>query len=217
MALDFSDIPTARAAFRQLYNQVQSIFNWTLKGSRLQKVGNGVADDDAATLGQVNTAINTAIDAIKIPATSTDLTLNTLRIIKSITPTTDDTAKIGSGTLAFSDIYGYVLHIVTTAIFEGLTDSLPLKLDNLKLVKSEAINLASIEVSGTLPLGNGGTGGTTAPLARVSLNAGEAKTYTCLITTPLTGSISGAADLVTGAVTGTCTITAGVIQVTITP
>lgn len=220
MPSDFSDIPTARTAFRQLYNQVQSIINWVFNGSRLQKVGNGIADDDAATFGQMNSAISTAVKNISFPTFTLpkDITVDNLFVNKSIQATKDITVPIGTSAKPFTDIYGYVIHAVTSLFMEHLTASLPLKLDVTNSVISEAIKLDSpTEVSGVLPIAAGGTNAITAPLARASLNAGEAKTYTCSITTPLTGTISGSADLITGIVTGTCTITAGVIQVTITP
>lgn len=134
----------------------------------------------------------------------------------------------GSGLDTYSDAGG-ILHRLKTRfialvtfsasfIISGLTTSRPLKLDSTGTAIADKIDLAAptTDIKNTLGLANGGTNGTTAATARTSLNAGNAALYTCSITTPLTGTISGTADLVTGAVTGTCTITAGVIKVTIT-
>lgn len=103
-------------------------------------------------------------------------------------------------------------------IISGLTMSRPLKIDGTGTAVADKIDLAapSTDIKNTLGLANGGTSGTSAATARASLNAGNAATYTCSTTTPLTGTISGTASLITGVVTGTCTITAGTIQVTIT-
>lgn len=85
-----------------------------------------------------------------------------------------------------------------TVTLSALTASKPLHTDGSKNIVSAAINLTT-DVSGDLPIANGGTGAGTASAARIALNAANATTYA--------GTITGTANLITGAVTGTCSVT----------
>ncbi len=98
-----------------------------------------------------------------------------------------------------------------TMVLPSLSASLPLKLDANKIVKAEAISLSGSEVTGTLPVGRGGTGVTTTPPAgAVAHGNGSTLAYTAVGTAgePLlsngTGAPSfGAVSLAGTAVTGT--------------
>lgn len=95
-------------------------------------------------------------------------------------------------------------------VLPSLTASLPLKLDANKLVKAEAISLSGAEVSGTLTVGNGGTGITTTPPAgTVAHGNGATLAYTTVGTAgepllsngagaPAFGSLSLSGTAVTG-------------------
>jgi hypothetical protein len=58
-----------------------------------------------------------------------------------------------------------------------------------------ALNLNSAEVTGTLPLTQGGTGATTAALARTNLGLGSLSTLSSISTTEITNGTVGVADL----------------------
>jgi hypothetical protein len=58
-----------------------------------------------------------------------------------------------------------------------------------------AVNLNSAEVTGTLPLTQGGTGATTAALARTNLGLGSLSTLSSVSTTEITNGTIGIADL----------------------
>jgi hypothetical protein len=58
-----------------------------------------------------------------------------------------------------------------------------------------AVNLNSAEVTGTLPLAQGGTGATTAALARTNLGLGSVSTLSSISTTEITNGTIGVSDL----------------------
>jgi hypothetical protein len=64
--------------------------------------------------------------------------------------------------------------IAAGALLSALSASMPVKTDGSKVLSSGAIDLAGAEVTGTLPLTQGGTSGTSAATARAALGAAQA-------------------------------------------
>lgn len=154
---DFSTIQTARVAFKELYNQVQSIFNWDLKGSRLVNVANGVADTDAVNISQLNQATGITKPTVNpstatpIP-TTTVLNVVTLSVSKAITVTVDNVVDIGATAIALKTVYSHKIQL------KDLTASLPVKTDASKFLITGAIDLSSAEVTGIGTVAKGFTG-----------------------------------------------------------
>ena len=96
-------------------------------------------------------------------------------------------------------------------VLPSLTASLPLKLDANKVVTSAAISLTGSEVTGTLPVGKGGTGiSTTPPAGTVAYGNGTTQAYTAvgtagqpLLSDGTNAPAFGALSLAGSAVTGT--------------
>lgn len=93
-------------------------------------------------------------------------------LIAGYNPVTD-THQLGSITQV-----GGVTTIPSTVRLSGLTASLPVKTDASKNLTAAAINLASAEVTGVLPVANGGSGTSTAFTAGSVVFAGASGTYT---------------------------------------
>jgi hypothetical protein len=158
--IDFTSIEQARTAFRQLYNQVQAILKWDFKGSQLKNIGNGVAEGDAVNVGQLNAAVkNTGTPTVPPAQQSTffnTLTVGTLTIISKIIPQITDTVILGDAINWFQRMY------LKELVCYNSTASQPAKFDVNQILTSGAIDLATAEVTGTLPENKGGTGTTTA-------------------------------------------------------
>jgi hypothetical protein len=158
--LDFTTLTGARAAFKQLYNQVQTFLQWDAKGNQVHNVGDPQTSSDAANLKSVTDAIGALQTALTKAQGSPELKtiIANLVISTSFQPLTDNSVDIGTTALAFKHGYLYALRV------KGLTASLPLKLDSNKDLLSEKIKLANAsgEVQGILDETNGGTGTSTA-------------------------------------------------------
>lgn len=95
-----------------------------------------------------------------------------IRALQATDPVVVSIPSIASNTsfvlanAGYQELFGtWAWNSINSSIyFNALTASLPLKIDSLKKLKSEAINLASTETSGILPIAKGGTNSGTALL-----------------------------------------------------
>jgi hypothetical protein len=192
-------------------------------------VGNATNVATGVTLSGDATISNTgALTLTNSSSTRTNLGLGSLATASAVTSSeiTDATITaadlgVGSVNLASTDVTGTLPLTLggtgaTTAA--GARTSLGLgSLATLSAVTSTeitdatitsadlgtgSVDLATTDVTGTLPLTNGGTGATTATAARTNLGLGSLATLSAVSTTEITDGTIATADLAAGSVSG---------------
>lgn len=157
-----SNLGDVQIALNDLFDQLDKLTSkaQTFNGRLLTGIADATNATDAVNLETMQTYVMGQVEAIKLlippktpkpPANSTTVSFN-----KNILPSVTSTFSIGSSTLAWLKGWFANLNI------SSLTASLPIKTDSSKNLVTGAINLASsTEVTGTLPVAKGGTGGAT--------------------------------------------------------
>lgn len=129
---------------------------WT--GNGIGSFGGGLLNLNSTSTAFTTSGVSNlfTISAGAVNSNSSVTTVGTYTAISSIGTTS---TNIGS----YYDISGattnYAIYVTTGNInIQPLTASLPLKLDASKNITSAAINISGSEITGTLPVANGGTG-----------------------------------------------------------
>lgn len=135
--------------------------------------GRNLTADNILAITSIYPTTNNLIDNGKITQRWRNLFLKDWTLDISIIPLVDVASDFGDATHRIQNAYISNLYTYGSVYLNGLSASLPVKTNGSKVLITAAINLASsTEVTGTLPVGKGGTGVTTLPTNRVLLGNG---------------------------------------------
>jgi len=120
--LDFSNLPQARIAFKQLLAQVEAIIKWDFKGARLRNIGKGIDAGDAVNVSQLSDELDKVRSEIpKDGDASNSLDVDTLRVkdlvvSSSITAATDNAVDIGTTGSRFKKLWLYSIELTSSLL-----------------------------------------------------------------------------------------------------